>query len=127
MLPGHAPAYGREGAVTTALNGLAARVGIGILREGGSALDADLATAFAQIVLGGDAVTSFFGILGIVHFDATSGEVTRLSQRTQKAVIVQPSVLKKVALDQVTCGPVAAKPNTVPRCCPENRNRATAR
>ena len=60
VLPGHAPAYGREGAVTTALNGLAARVGIGILREGGSALDAALATAFVQIVLGGGAVTSFF-------------------------------------------------------------------
>lgn len=79
VLPGHAPAYGREGAVTTALNGLAARVGIGILREGGSALDAALAKAFVQIVLGGGAVTSFFGILGIVHFDATSGEVTSLN------------------------------------------------
>ncbi|MCZ8171760.1 MAG: gamma-glutamyltransferase [Brevundimonas sp.] len=63
----------------TALNGLAARVGTESLRDSGSAMDAALATAFVQIVLGGGAVTSFFGILGIVHFDAKSSEVTSLN------------------------------------------------
>lgn len=78
-LPGNPPARGRNGAVTTALHGLAARVGIEALRQGGSAMDAALATALTQIVLGGGAVISYFGILHLMHFDAATGETSSLN------------------------------------------------
>ncbi|MEM8986538.1 MAG: hypothetical protein AAGC95_07425 [Pseudomonadota bacterium] len=69
-LPGNPIAKGHNGAVTTALNGLAARVGLEALNQGGSATDAAIATAFTQIVLGGGAVISFFGIGAMMHYDA---------------------------------------------------------
>lgn len=78
-LPGNPPARGKGGAVATALNGLAARVGEEALRQGGSAVDAVMSTALAQIVLGGGAVISFFGILSLMHYDAASDEVTSLN------------------------------------------------
>lgn len=78
-LPGNPPARGKGGAVSTALNGLAARVGEEALRQGGSAVDAALSAAFAQIVLGGGAVISFFGILSLMHFDAASGTISSLN------------------------------------------------
>src|SRR5690606_31657399 len=78
-LPGNPPARGRNGAVTTALHGLAARVGIEALRQGGSAMDAALATALTQIVLGGGAVISYFGILHLMHHDAATGETSSLN------------------------------------------------
>lgn len=79
QLPGNPPARGHGGAVSTALNGLAARVGEEALRQGGSAVDAVMSAALAQIVLGGGAVISFFGILALMHYDAVSGEVTSLN------------------------------------------------
>lgn len=78
-LPGNPPAHGSRGAVATALHGLAARVGEEALRQGGSAVDAVLATALTQIVLGGGAVISFFGILHMVYHDADSGETSSLN------------------------------------------------
>lgn len=78
-LPGNPPARGKGGAVSTALNGFAARVGEEALRQGGSAVDAVLSAALAQIVLGGGAVISFFGILALMHHDAASGETTSLN------------------------------------------------
>lgn len=42
-------------------------------------MDAALATALTQIVLGGGAVISYFGILHLVHHDATSGQTTSLN------------------------------------------------
>jgi gamma-glutamyltranspeptidase/glutathione hydrolase len=78
-LPGTPPARGRNGAVTTALHGLAARVGIEALRQGGSAMDAALATALTQIVLGGGAVISYFGILHLMHYEAATGQTTSLN------------------------------------------------
>lgn len=78
-LPGNPPARGRNGAVSTALHALAARVGVEALRQGGSAMDAALATALTQIVLGGGAVISFFGILHLMHHDAATGETTSLN------------------------------------------------
>ena len=78
-LPGNPVASGCDGAVATALNGLAARVGEEALRQGGSATDAVLAAALAQIVLGGGAVISFFGILAFMHYDARTGEVASLN------------------------------------------------
>ncbi|VWC51120.1 gamma-glutamyltransferase [Burkholderia lata] len=78
-LPGNPPARGDQGAVATALHALATRVGLEALRQGGSAVDAALATALTQIVLGGGAVISFFGILNLMHHDAASGETTSLN------------------------------------------------
>jgi gamma-glutamyltranspeptidase/glutathione hydrolase len=78
-LPGNPPARGKGGAVSTALNGLAARVGEGALRQGGSAVDAVMSAALVQIVLGGGAVISFFGILALMHHDAATGETTSLN------------------------------------------------
>ena len=78
-LPGNPPARGRNGAVSTALHALAARVGVEAMRQGGSAMDAALATALTQIVLGGGAVISFFGILHLMHHDAATGETTSLN------------------------------------------------
>lgn len=78
-LPGNPPATGTAGAVSTALNGLAARVGEEALRQGGSAVDAVLSAALAQIVLGGGAVISAFGILALMHHDAATGETTSLN------------------------------------------------
>jgi gamma-glutamyltranspeptidase/glutathione hydrolase len=78
-LPGNPPARGDRGAVATALHALATRVGLEALRQGGSATDAVLATALTQIVLGGGAVISFFGILHLMHHDAARGETTSLN------------------------------------------------
>jgi len=78
-LPGNPAAQGRNGAVSTALHALAARAGIEALHQGGSAMDAALTTALTQIVLGGGAVISFFGILQLVHHDAATGETRSLS------------------------------------------------
>ncbi|ALH79541.1 gamma-glutamyltransferase [Sphingopyxis macrogoltabida] len=78
-LPGNPAGRGQGGAVATALNGFAARVGEEALRQGGSAVDAVMSAALAQIVLGGGAVISFFGILALMHVDGDSGEVTSLN------------------------------------------------
>ncbi len=78
-LPGNPAARGKGGAVSTALNGLAARVGEEALRQGGSATDAVMSAALTQIVLGGGAVISFFGILALMHHDAASGETSSLN------------------------------------------------
>ncbi|WP_447764465.1 gamma-glutamyltransferase [Sphingopyxis panaciterrae] len=78
-LPGNPAGRGKGGAVATALNGFAARVGEEALRQGGSAVDAVLSAALAQIVLGGGAVISFFGILALMHVDGESGEVSSLN------------------------------------------------
>ncbi|NIJ35650.1 gamma-glutamyltranspeptidase/glutathione hydrolase [Sphingopyxis panaciterrae] len=78
-LPGNPAGRGHGGAVSTALNGFAARVGEEALRQGGSAVDAVLSAALAQIVLGGGAVISFFGIMALMHVDGESGEVTSLN------------------------------------------------
>src|SRR5438552_3085433 len=78
-LPGNPPARGQGGAVATALNGFAARLGEEALRQGGSAIDAVMSAALAQITLSAGAVISFFGILALMHHDATSGETTSLN------------------------------------------------
>ncbi|RYY24881.1 MAG: hypothetical protein EOP62_15490 [Sphingomonadales bacterium] len=77
--PGNPPARGTKGAVSTALHALASRVGLEALRQGGSAMDAVLATALTQIVLGGGAVISYFGIFHLMYHEASSGETTSLN------------------------------------------------
>ena len=72
-------ARGRKGAVTVAYNGLAARIGLEALRQGGSAVDAALAAAMAQVVLTAGAPISFFGILSMVCYEAKTGKVHALN------------------------------------------------
>ncbi|WP_126177109.1 gamma-glutamyltransferase [Tsuneonella rigui] len=78
-LPGNPVAQGYGGAIATAINAVATRAGLEALKQGGSAMDAALTTALTQIVLGGGAVTSFFGILQLMHFDAEKGEASSMS------------------------------------------------
>ncbi len=68
-------ARGSSGAVTVAYNGLAARAGLEALKQGGSAVDAALTAAMAQVVLTAGAPISFFGILSMVYFEAATGKV----------------------------------------------------
>ena len=49
------------------------------LEAGGSAVDAAITTALAQIVLAAGSWVSLAGIFGLVHFDAATGEVSALS------------------------------------------------
>jgi gamma-glutamyltranspeptidase/glutathione hydrolase len=58
---------------------LAIEAGADILAQGGSAMDAALATAMVQIVLCGGSWVSFAGILNAVYYDAASGTVHNLN------------------------------------------------
>src|SRR5690349_16747737 len=53
-------ARGKNGAVTVAYNGLAARAGLEALKQGGSAVDAALTTALTQVALTAGAPISYF-------------------------------------------------------------------
>jgi gamma-glutamyltranspeptidase/glutathione hydrolase len=68
-------ATGRNGAVTVAYNGLAARAGLEAMRRGGNALDAALTTAITQVALTAGAPISYFGIMSLVYYDAKSDKV----------------------------------------------------
>jgi hypothetical protein len=61
-----------KGMVAVTTNALAARVGLEALQQGGSAADAALATALAQIALTAGDVVSYAGILTMVYYDAGS-------------------------------------------------------
>jgi gamma-glutamyltranspeptidase/glutathione hydrolase len=67
-------AEGSHGAVATAYNGFANRIGLEALKQGGSSVDAALATALAQVTLDAGAAISFAGIMTMIHYDAKSGE-----------------------------------------------------
>lgn len=66
-------AKGHHGAVSVSYNALAARAGLEALKQGGSAIDAALTTALAQVALTAGAPISYFGILSLVYYDAKSG------------------------------------------------------
>ncbi len=68
-------AEGLNGAVTVAYNGLAARAGLEALEQGGNAIDAAMTTALTQVALTAGAPISYFGIMSLVYYDATTGEV----------------------------------------------------
>jgi gamma-glutamyltranspeptidase/glutathione hydrolase len=68
-------ATGRNGAVTVAYNGIAARAGLEALARGGNALDAAMTAAVTQVAVTAGAPISYFGILSLVYFDASSGKV----------------------------------------------------
>ena len=68
-----------QGMVAVTNHAFAARVGLEALRQGGSAADAALATALAQVPLTGGATTSYAGILTMVYYDAASKKVYSLN------------------------------------------------
>ncbi len=72
-------ATGRNGAVTVALNGFAARAGLEALKQGGSAADAALTAAMTQVALTAGGPVSYFGILSMVYYDAESSQIVALN------------------------------------------------
>jgi len=68
-------ATGHTGAVTVAYNGLAARAGLEALKQGGNALDGAMTAALTQVALTAGAPISYFGILSLVYYDASTGRV----------------------------------------------------
>lgn len=63
-------ATGTHGAVTVAYGAYAARAGLEALKQGGSAVDAAMSTALAQVALTAGAPISYFGIMSLVYHDA---------------------------------------------------------
>ena len=70
---------GRKGMVAVTTDALAARAGLEALRRGGSAADAALATAMAQIALTAGSLTSYAGIMAMVYYDAAGKKVYSLN------------------------------------------------
>ena len=68
-------ATGRNGAVTVAYNGIAARAGLEALAKGGNAIDAAMTAAVTQVAATAGAPISYFGILSLVYYDASTGKV----------------------------------------------------
>ncbi len=68
-------ASGKNGAVTVAYNGLAARAGLEALKQGGNAIDAAMTAAVTQVALTAGAPISYFGIMSLVYYDAATGKV----------------------------------------------------
>ena len=67
-------AQGKQGAVTVAYGGLAARAGLEALKQGGNAIDAAMTTALTQVALTMGAPISYFGIMSLVYYEAKSGK-----------------------------------------------------
>ena len=76
--PDNPVATGQMGAVTNTFHAAASRAGLEALKQGGSSVDAALTTTLAQITLNAGSVTSFFGIMNMVHYDAASGEIVSM-------------------------------------------------
>ena len=72
-------ATGRNGAVTVAYNGIAARAGLQALKQGGNALDAAMTAALTQVPATAGAPISYFGILSLVYYDAKTGKVSTMN------------------------------------------------
>jgi gamma-glutamyltranspeptidase / glutathione hydrolase len=70
---------GSKGMVAVTSEALAARVGLEALRQGGSAADAALGAALAQIALTAGSLFSYAGILTMVYYDAESKKVYSLN------------------------------------------------
>jgi len=70
---------GQNGVVTVSYNAFAARAGLEALKQGGSAIDAALTTALAQVALTCGAPISYFGILSLVTYDAASGRTQTMN------------------------------------------------
>ncbi len=72
-------AEGRNGVIAGTTGASAERAGLEVLRQGGSAADAVLATSLAQITLAMGSWVSYAGIMTMVYFDAGSGQFYNLN------------------------------------------------
>ncbi len=72
-------ARSKGGMVSGTSAALAVHAGLKALDAGGSAMDAALTTALAQVVLDAGCWNSYAGIMNIVYYDAKTGQVTTLN------------------------------------------------
>ncbi|TFG55733.1 MAG: hypothetical protein E4H35_05630 [Candidatus Aminicenantes bacterium] len=72
-------AEGKNGVIAGTTSASAERAGLEVLRQGGSAADAVLATSLAQITLAMGSWVSYAGIMTMVYFDAGSGRFYNLN------------------------------------------------
>src|SRR6185503_10782963 len=70
---------GRHGMVTGTTGAAAIAGGVEVLKQGGSAADAAMATAMTQICMAAGSWVSYAGILTMVYFDAASGKTYNLN------------------------------------------------
>src|SRR5262245_32012094 len=75
----HPASESNQGMVAVTSDALASGIGIEALRKGGSAADAALAAALAQVVLKAGATISYAGILTMVYYDAAGKKVYSLN------------------------------------------------
>lgn len=68
-----------KGMVTGTTGAQAQQAGIEILRDGGSAADAVVATAMTQVCLAAGSWVSYAGIMNVVYYDASSGKVHNMN------------------------------------------------
>ncbi len=73
--PNAGAASGSGGAVAVSYNAFAARAGLEALKQGGGAIDAAMTAALAQVALTAGAPISYFGIMSLVYYEASSGKV----------------------------------------------------
>jgi gamma-glutamyltranspeptidase/glutathione hydrolase len=70
---------GTQGVVIGTTGKMAVEAGVMLLKQGGSAVDAAMGTALAQVVECAGAYVSHAGILSMVYFEATTGKVYSLN------------------------------------------------
>ena len=75
----HPPAIGRKGMVVGTTGALAIRSGVEALHQGGTAVDAAMTTALAQITLHAGAAVCFAGSMSLVNYEANTGELHYLN------------------------------------------------
>jgi len=94
-------AEGKNGVITGTSSASAQRAGLEALRQGGSAVDAVIATSLAQIALAMGSWVSYAGIFTMVYYDAGSGRIhylnagfdTVLGEDDAKTIPAQVNVL----------------------------------
>ncbi len=77
--PPAALAQGKNGVIVGTTSPMAVHAGLEILKKGGSAADAAMATVLAQVVECGGSYVSHAGILGMVYYEAATGKVYHLN------------------------------------------------
>ena len=77
------PVSGSKGIITGTSGVLATHVGAETLRQGGSAMDAVIATSLMQTLLTGGSAISYAGIWTMVYYDAESGQLHSMNAGLQ--------------------------------------------
>ena len=72
-------AEGKHGVVVGTTGPLSIKAGLEVLKKGGTAADAAMATSLAQVVECGGSYVSHAGILGMVYYEAATGKVLFLN------------------------------------------------